>query len=163
MPDRIGVYPGSFDPPTLGHLDMIERAARMFDKLIVAVAKNSEKSSMFTADERKEMLRDITGHIKNITIDHFTGLTVDFAHSKGSFTLIRGLRAISDFEYELTMASTNRKMRPEVDTIILMPNENFMFISSRLVKEIAQLGGDVSPFLPKSVISKLHAKLKRIS
>ncbi len=161
MAERIGVYPGSFDPPTLGHLDMIERAARMFDRLIVAVAKNSEKSSLFTADERKEMLREVTGHIKNISIDHFKGLTVDFAHEVGSFTLVRGLRAISDFEYELTMASTNRKMRPEVDTVILMPNENYMFISSRLVKEIAMLGGDVTPFLPKVVIGKLHEKLKK--
>lgn len=160
MAERIGVYPGSFDPPTLGHLDMIDRAARLFDTLIVAVARNSEKNSLFTADERKAMLREVTGHIPNIVIDHFTGLTVDFAHSRGSFTLVRGLRAISDFEYELTMASTNRKMRPEVDTVILMPNEDYMFISSRLVKEIAVLGGDVSPFLPKSVVDHLHKKLK---
>ncbi len=160
MAERIGVYPGSFDPPTLGHLDMIERAARLFDTLIVAVARNSEKNNLFTADERMAMLREVTGHIGNIKIDYFRGLTVDFARQRGSYTLVRGLRAISDFEYELTMASTNRKMRPEVDTVILMPNENFMFISSRLVKEIAQLGGDVSPFLPKTVVAHLHAKLK---
>jgi pantetheine-phosphate adenylyltransferase len=163
MPERIGVYPGSFDPPTLGHLDMIERAARLFDKLIVAVARNSEKNCLFTADEREDMLRQVTRHIPNIEIDHFKGLTVDFAHEIGSFTLVRGLRAISDFEYELTMASTNRKMRPEVDTVILMPNENYMFISSRLVKEIVQLGGDVSPFLPELVVQRLHDKLKKKS
>jgi pantetheine-phosphate adenylyltransferase len=161
MPERIGVYPGSFDPPTFGHLDMIRRAAKLFDLLIVAVARNTDKHGMFMTDERKEMLREITKDIPNVRIDHFSGLTVDFARDNGAHALVRGLRAISDFEYELAMAATNRKLRPDCDTLILMPSEEYMFISSRLVKEIAMLGGDVSPFLPPTVLKRLKTKLNR--
>lgn len=159
MPEQIVMYPGSFDPPTFGHLDLIGRAAQVFDKLIVAVTRNSEKNSLFTADERIEMLRENTGQLGNVEVDHFTGLTVDFARERGAVVLIRGIRAVSDFEYELTMAATNRKMYPDCDTISFMPTEQFMFISSRLVKEIAQLGGDVSQFVAPNVVKRLQDKL----
>ena len=159
MPERIGVYPGSFDPPTLGHLDLIERASAFFDTLIIAVAKNTEKNSLFTADERIEMLEEITEGMDNVRIDFFTGLTVDFARDNGAMALIRGLRAVSDFEYEMTMAATNRKMYKNCDTISFMPTEQYMFISSRLVKEIAQLGGDASQFVPPSVAKRLQQKI----
>lgn len=159
MSNRIGVYPGSFDPPTLGHLDLIERAAAFFDTLIVAVAKNTEKNSLFTTDERKEMLAEITKDMPNVRIDHFTGLTVDFAREHGAIALVRGLRAVSDFEYEMMMAATNRNMYKKCDTISFMPTEQYMFISSRLVKEIAQLGGDASQFVPPSVAELLRKKV----
>ena len=159
MSERIGVYPGSFDPPTLGHLDLIQRAALLFDTLIVAVASNTEKDSLFTADERKEMLREITKDIGNVKVDHFTGLTVDFARQHGALALVRGLRAVSDFEFEMTMAATNRNMYPRCDTISFMPTEQYMFISSRLIKEIAQFGGDISQFVPPPVLKRLEERL----
>ena len=159
MPNRIGVYPGSFDPPTLGHLDLIERAAAFFDTLIVAVARNTEKNSLFTVDERIEMLEEITSGIDGVKIDFFVGLTVDFAREHGAIALVRGLRAVSDFETEMTMAATNRKMYKNCDTISFMPTEQYMFISSRLVKEIAQLGGDASQFVPPSVAERLRQKI----
>lgn len=159
MPERIAVYPGSFDPPTLGHVDIIERAAKLFDHLVVAVAKNSEKHSLFNADERLEMLREMTGHVKNVEVVNFHGLTVDLARQRGAIALIRGLRAISDFEYEMTMAAANSKLYPDCDTISLMPSERFMFISSKLVKEIVQLGGDASAFVHPSVMVRMKAKM----
>ncbi len=159
MPNRIGVYPGSFDPPTLGHLDLIERAAAFFDTLIVAVARNTEKNSLFTVDERIEMLEEITSGMDSVKIDFFVGLTVDFARDHGAIALVRGLRAVSDFETEMTMAATNRKMYKNCDTISFMPTEQYMFISSRLVKEIAQLGGDASQFVPPSVAERLRKKI----
>ena len=159
MADRVAMYPGSFDPPTFGHLDIIQRASKVFDKVIVAVAHNTEKSGLFTVDERIEMLKDITGDIDNVSIDYFTGLTVDYARDHGVIVLIRGLRAVSDFEYELTMAATNRRMYPDCDTISFMPSEQYMFISSRLVKEIAHLGGDVSQFVPPTAVARLDEKI----
>ena len=159
MPERIGVYPGSFDPPTLGHLDLIERASAFFDTLIVAVARNTEKNSLFSVDERIEMLEEITAEMDNVRIDYFTGLTVDFARENNAIALVRGLRAVSDFETEMTMAATNRKMYKNCDTISFMPTEQYMFISSRLVKEIAQLGGDASQFVPPSVAKRLQQKI----
>ena len=159
MPERTGVYPGSFDPPTLGHLDLIVRAAAFFDTLIVAVAKNTEKNSLFSADERIEMLKEITTGMDNVRIDFFTGLTVDFAREHGAIALVRGLRAVSDFEYEMMMAATNRNMYKNCDTISFMPTEQYMFISSRLVKEIAQLGGDASQFVPPGVAERLRQKV----
>ena len=159
MPERIGVYPGSFDPPTLGHLDLIERASAFFDTLIVAVARNTEKNSLFSVDERIEMLEEITAEMDNVRIDYFTGLTVDFARENNAIALVRGLRAVSDFETEMTMAATNRKMYKNCDTISFMPTEQYMFISSRLVKEIAQLGGDASQFVPPNVAKRLNQKV----
>lgn len=158
MAKKIGLYPGSFDPPTFGHVDIIERAARVFDTLIVAVAWNSEKSGLFTPDERKDMLSGVTAHIPNVKVKSFQGLTVDVAREWKAVAIIRGLRAVSDFEYELTMAATNRRMNPDVDTISFMPSEQYMFISSRLVKEIAQLGGDVSHFVHPDVVKRLKQK-----
>lgn len=160
MAERTGLYPGSFDPPTLGHLDLIARAAKVFDRLIVAVAWNSEKSGLFRPAERMEMLEEITSSIENVEISNFRGLTVDFAKEHDAVAIIRGLRAVSDFEYELTMAATNRRMYPHCDTISFMPSERYMFISSRLVKEICQLGGDVGQFVPPIVLKRLNEKLQ---
>lgn len=159
MSDRTAVYPGSFDPPTFGHLDIIERAAKVFDVLIVAVIRNAEKNSLFSADERIEMLREMTAGLASVEVIHFSGLTVDLARERNAVALVRGLRAVSDFEYELTMAATNRKMNPDCDTVSFMPAEQYMFISSRLVKEIAQLGGEVGQFVPETVVNRLKEKL----
>ncbi len=159
MAERTAIYPGSFDPPTLGHLDLVERAAKMFDHLIVAVARNTEKHSLFSTDERINMLKEITANISNVEITHFTGLIVNLARERNASALIRGLRAVSDFENEMTMAATNRKMYPQVDTIRFMPSEQYMFISSRLVKEIVQLGGNVDQFVHPIVAKHLAAKL----
>lgn len=160
MSKRTAVYPGSFDPPTFGHLDIIERAAKVFDVLIVAVIRNTEKDSLFSADERIEMLSEMTSGIANVEVLHFSGLTVDLARERKAVALVRGLRAVSDFEYELTMAATNRKMYPDCDTISFMPAEQYMFVSSRLVREIAQLGGEVDLFVPETVVNRLKEKLK---
>ena len=159
MGERTAIYPGSFDPPTLGHLDLVERAAKMFDHLIVAVARNTEKHSLFSTDERIEMLKEITVEIPNVEITHFTGLIVNLARERNASALVRGLRAVSDFENEMTMAATNRRMYPQVDTISFMPSEQYMFISSRLVKEIVQLGGNVDQFVHPIVAKHLAAKL----
>jgi pantetheine-phosphate adenylyltransferase len=161
MADRCAVYPGSFDPPTNGHVDLIERAAKIFDTLVIAVAWNSEKSGLFTPDERVEMLKEVTAHVPNLQYVNFQGLTVDLAKQHQAVAIIRGLRAVSDFEYEMTMAGTNRRMYPDCDTISFMPSEEYIFISSRLVKEIATLGGNVSQFVPEYVEQRLKEKLGR--
>ena len=158
MSKRIAVYPGSFDPPTFGHLDLIERASKMFDQVIVAVASNNEKAALFTVDERKAMLRTITRTLKNVEIDSFRGLTVDFARERNAVALVRGLRVVSDFEYELTMAVTNRKLNSGIDTVCLMPSESYMLLSSRIIKEVVQFGGDVTEFVPNEVKKCLLAK-----
>ena len=158
MSNRIGLYPGSFDPPTNGHLDLMGRAAHLFDTLIVAVAYNNEKSGLFDVQERMDMIRLITTDIPNIEVTSFRGLTVDYAKKFGALAIVRGLRAISDFENEMTMAMMNQKMCPEVDTVSLMPSEPYMFLSSRLVKEIAMFDGDISAFLHPEVAKRLHAK-----
>lgn len=159
MSERIALYPGSFDPPTLGHLDLIRRAAKIFDRLIVAVATNSEKSSLFSVEERMEMLRVITEDVPGVEVTAFHGLTAEFATQRGAVAIVRGLRAISDFEYEHSIAVTNRKINPEVDTVCLMPSEAYLFLSSRVVKEIARFGGDVSQFVPPFVQKRLSEKL----
>ncbi len=156
--ERKALYPGSFDPPTLGHLDLIERAAKMFDHVVVAIARNDAKTALFTIDERIEMLREMAGHLENVEITRFEGLTVDFARSIGAMALIRGLRVLSDFEYELSMAINNQKLNPEVDTVCLMPSEPFLFLSSRQVKEIAALGGRVDHCVTPEVEARLRAK-----
>lgn len=160
MANRVAIYPGSFDPPTLGHQDVIHRAAKMFDTLYVAVANNTSKNGTFSFEERAEMLRVCAQGSDNVEIVDFKGLIVDLARDLKAVALIRGIRAVSDFEYEMTMAATNRKMYPDCDTISFMPEEQFMFISSRLVKEIAILGGDVSHFVPphvaKALLTRLH-------
>lgn len=158
---RVALYPGSFDPPTFGHLDLIQRASRMFYRLIVAVADNDAKSCMFSVEERINMLRQVTNDLKNIEITSFNGLTAEFARQCGAMAVVRGLRVISDFEFELTMAITNRRLNPEIDTVCLMPSEPYLFLSSRLVKEVARHGGDVSMFVPPEVMPALMDKLEK--
>lgn len=159
MPERTAVYPGSFDPPTFGHIDLIKRAKKMFTNLIVAVAQNPRKKYMFTAEERCEMLRKITADIPDIEITSFCGLTAEFARERGAIAIVRGIRAMSDFEFEMTLAVTNQKLNPEADTVCLMPSEPHFFLSSRMVKEIAAFGGDTSQFVPPEVGEHLKRKL----
>lgn len=161
MSERVAVYPGSFDPPTYGHLDLIGRATKIFDHIVVAVARNREKEALFTVDERTAMLSEITKGMSRVEIASFEGLTVDFAHKCKAIALVRGLRVMSDFEFELTMAITNQKLNPEVDTVCLMPSEGYLLLSSRLVTEVAQLGGDVSEFVPPVVAEHIRARLGR--
>jgi len=155
------IYPGSFDPLTLGHMDLIERASHIFDQVIVAVGVNSRKKTVFSADERIAMVKASVKGMKNVKVDAFDGLLVDYARSKDVHVLLRGLRAFSDFEYEFQMALANRKMASEIEMIFLMPKESFSYISSSTVREIAERGGDVSPFVPQVVKRFLDKKMKR--
>ena len=158
---RTAVYPGSFDPITNGHLDVIQRAARLFDRVIVAVAINESKTPMFTMAQRKELTTRAVGHLKNVEVDTFTGLLVDYVASKGGEAVIRGLRAVSDFEFEFQLALMNRKLNEKVETIFMMPKESYTFISSRMIKEVARLGGDISSFVPRDVEQALQKKVGR--
>jgi len=154
------IYPGSFDPVTNGHLDLIKRAARIFNTVIVGVATKTQKKALFTPRERLEMLKETTKGIKNITIELFDGLVIEYARQKKVKVLVRGLRMISDFEYELQMALTNRRLAQDIETIFLMPSEGYSFLSSALIKEAAALGADLSSFVPSSVALRLKKKLK---
>lgn len=158
---RIAVYPGSFDPITYGHLDIIERAADLFDKVIVAVSVNSSKKPLFTIEERVEMIAAECRHIKNVEVKHFNGLLVDFAVQNNARSIVRGLRAVSDFEYEFQMALTNRKLNAQLETIFLVSQPKYSFLSSSIVKEIASLGGDISGFVSQNVASRLHTKYRQ--
>jgi len=155
---RIAVYPGSFDPITYGHLDIIERAAALFDKVIVAVSVNSSKKPLFTIEERVEMITAECQHLKNVEVRYFSGLLVDFAVQNNACSIVRGLRAVSDFEYEFQMALTNRKLNAQLETIFLVSQPKYSFLSSSIVKEIASLGGDISGFVSQNVASRLHTK-----
>jgi pantetheine-phosphate adenylyltransferase len=155
------VYPGSFDPLTNGHLDLIERSLRIFDELIVAVVTNPAKMALFTEPERVEMIREATRGLRHIEIMVFEGLLVDFVTKVGARSIIRGLRAVSDFEYEFQMALMNRKLREEVETVFLMPHEAYSYISSRLIKEVAGYGGTVTGLVPPGVEKRLAAKFPR--
>jgi pantetheine-phosphate adenylyltransferase len=155
---RIALYPGTFDPITLGHVDIIKRALRIFDELIVAVAENPEKSPLFSVKDRIELIRDAVQEFKGVEVTSFNDLTARFARSIKAAVIIRGLRAVSDFEFEFQMALMNRKMEPSIETVFLMPNEKYSYLSSSLIKDIARRGGDVSCFVPESVKTKL-AKL----
>jgi len=157
---RVAVYPASFDPITNGHLDLIGRAARLFDEVIVAVATNVTKQPLFTLEERIEMIESATRDIPNVRIDSMSGLTVDYARERGSLILIRGLRALADFEYEFQLAVMNRRLAPEVDTMFLMTAEENFYVSSSLVKEVASLGGDVSGLVPDSVRRALERRYR---
>ena len=159
MTNRIAIYPGSFDPPTNGHLDLITRASKIFDTLIVAVAQNDAKLCLFSESERIDMLTQITRHLPNIKVSAFHSLTAHFAAECSAIAIVRGLRVISDFEFELTMAITNQRLNPAVDTVCLLPSEPYIFLSSRLVKEIAGHGGDITPFVPKEVLRKLMDRI----
>jgi pantetheine-phosphate adenylyltransferase len=156
---RRAIYPGSFDPITNGHLDVLQRAAGLFDDLIVAVAKDNSKQSLFTVEERVSLLQAATEHIPNLRVMPFEGLLVDFARQQKAMALVRGLRAVSDFEFEFQLALMNRKLEPNLETMFLMPREELTYISSRLVKEIARLGGNVNQFVPPHVVAALKAKL----
>ncbi len=158
---RRAIYPGSFDPVTNGHLDVVDRARKLFDEVIVAVAHNEGKEPLFSLADRLEMLRGTIGKFKNVEIAPLDGLLVDFAVARKAIAIVRGLRAVSDFEFEFQMALMNRKLEPAVETIFLMPKEDYTYLSSRIVKEIATLGGDVTKFVPRRVAAALRKKLKR--
>lgn len=165
MAKRTAIYPGTFDPVTLGHLDVLERASKIFDKVIVSVAKSTSKSTLFTYEERIKLMNMAAAKIKNVSVEGFDGLLVEYARRKKASAIIRGLRAISDFEYEFMMALTNRKIAPDIETVFLMPGEKFSFISSTLVREIAKYNGDLSHFVPnivtKSISKKHHFSMKK--
>ena len=158
---RRAIYPGSFDPVTKGHLDVVERARKLFDEVIVAVAYNENKQPLFNVDDRVRMLREALGDIENVRVEVMAGLLVEFAASQQAIAIVRGLRAVSDFEFEFQMALMNRKISANVETIFLMPREDYTYLSSSIVKEIARLGGDVSAFVPKAVSAALAAKFNR--
>jgi len=158
---RRAIYPGSFDPVTNGHLDVIERARKLFDEVVVAVASNDEKQPLFGLQERLDLLQQTIGQIDSIRIAQFDGLLVEFALEQKAVAVIRGLRAVSDFEFEFQMALMNRKLEGAVETIFLMPKEEYTYLSSRIIKEIARLGGDVSGFVPAPVAKALKSKFGR--
>lgn len=158
MKSVLAIYPGSFDPVTNGHLDLIERGAKIFDRLSVAVLHNQDKRPLFSVEERVEMLREVTRRWANVDVDVFDGLLVEYAERRGAQVLLRGIRAISDYEYELQMALMNRKLKPGIETVFMMPAEAYSYLSSRLVKEVFNLGGDISKLVPSLVIERLRAK-----
>ena len=159
MNKGIAIYPGSFDPPTNGHLDLIQRGSKIFEELVVAILRNSEKSPMFSVAERLAMLRELTADLKNVRIDTFNGLMVEYAKSIDAVCILRGIRAISDYEYELQMALMNRKLEPTLETVFMMPADKYSYVSSRLVREVAQAGGPVKGLVPEVVEQKLQEKL----
>ena len=153
------MYPGSFDPLTNGHLDLIDRSVRLADKLIIAVLRNEQKQALFTVEERIQIVREVLGARPDIEVTSFDGLLVDFAAQCGASVIIRGIRAVSDYEYELQMALMNRRLRPEIETVFLMASEAHSFVSSRLVKEVIGLGGNISGLVPRSVEVRLRERL----
>lgn len=159
----IAIYAGSFDPITNGHLDLIQRGSRLFDRLIVSILRNETKEPLFSAEERMEMLREVVGVYPNVEVDSFNGLLVDHAAAHSATVLLRGIRAISDYEYELQMALMNRRLRPEIETVFMMANEAYSFISSRLVKEVFGLGGSIQGLVPPAVEARLHRHLSKIT
>jgi pantetheine-phosphate adenylyltransferase len=159
MKTSVAIYPGSFDPVTNGHLDLIERGEKMFDRLIVAVLKNVDKQPLFTVSERVEMLREVTRKWDAVEVDVFEGLLVDYARARGAGVILRGIRAISDYEYELQMALMNRKLEPRLETVFMLPGETYSYLSAKLVREIAQLGGPLTGLVPTVVEQRLRAKV----
>ena len=158
---RVAVYPGSFDPITSGHVDIINRIARQYDQVIVLVAQSSQKNSMFTAEERKELIEKSLSHLHNVKVDIFGGLTVDYMKKVNSKVIIRGLRAVVDFEYELTMANMNRKIAPEIETLLVFASPEFYYVSSRGIKELALNNGPLKDLVPDCVIKALEEKKKK--
>ena len=158
MSERLAVYPGTFDPLTNGHVDIILRGARLFDRIIVAILINPEKSPLFSVEERVETAHEVFKTYPNVEVDTFDGLLVDYARRKRAQVIVRGLRAISDFEYELQMALMNRRLSPDVETVFMMPAEAYTYLSSRLVKEVFALGGSMTGLVPEAVETRLHRK-----
>jgi len=156
--DRVAVYPGSFDPLTNGHVDIIERGTRLFDRVIVAILSNAGKSPLFSLKERVKILQEVFGGTPKVEIDTFEGLLVDYARGKGAHAIVRGLRGVSDFEYEMQMALMNRHLMPDVETVFMMPAEQYTYVSSRLIKEVAGLGGSVTGLVPDVVEARLAAR-----
>jgi len=156
---RTVIYPGSFDPFTNGHLDVVRRAARIFDQVVVAVARNEAKQPLFSVEERTDLVRQACAGLPNVEADSFDSLLVNYVVRRGACAVVRGLRAVSDFEFEFQLALMNRRLNEQVETLFLTPKDTYTFVSSRIVKEIARLGGDVSPFVPEQVKSALKAKL----
>lgn len=154
------VYPGTFDPVTYGHIDLIKRAVKIFDTVIIAVARNADKGPLFTSQERVNLLKEATKGIKGVVIEDFDGLVVNYVRQKGASVMIRGLRMISDFEYEFQMALTNRKLAPDIETIFMMPSESYSYLSSKLIKEAFALGANVKAFVPGFVTKALAKKLR---
>jgi pantetheine-phosphate adenylyltransferase len=161
MPERVALYPGSFDPLTNGHLDILFRSRRLADRVIVAILQNDSKKTLFSVEERLEMIREIVGADPGVSVRSFSGLLVDFAAQSGATLLVRGLRAISDYEYELQMALMNRRLAPAIETVFLMAKEEYSYVSSRLVKEVARLGADVSGLVPEPIRHRLEERLPR--
>jgi pantetheine-phosphate adenylyltransferase len=158
---RYAIYPGSFDPLTNVHVAIIQRGLKLFDRLVVAVANNPQKAPLFTVDERKQLIEEAFGHDPRIEIDSFDALLTDYARQKGISTILRGLRAVSDFDYEFQIANMNRQLMPEMETVFVMTGEDYFFVSARLVREVATFGGDVSSFVPKNVAEGLRKKFRR--
>jgi len=159
MKNVLAIYPGSFDPVTNGHLDLIERGARIFGRLIVSILRNLDKEPLFTIDERVEMLREVTRPWPNVEVEVFSGLLVEYAQVRGANVILRGIRAVSDYEYELQMAMMNRKLKPDLETVFMLPAVAYSYLSSRLVREIAQLGGPMTGLVPAAVEQRLRAKV----
>ncbi|MEW5761791.1 MAG: pantetheine-phosphate adenylyltransferase [Bacillota bacterium] len=158
---RTAVYPGSFDPVTYGHMDVIHRAANLFDKLIVAISRRTGKTPLFSLEERRAMLEAVLASYRNVEVDVYDGLTVHYVRRRGGQAIVRGLRAISDFDYEFTMALTNKKLAPEIETVFLMTEARYSFISSSIIKEVAALQGCLADFVPPPVEKMLRAKFSR--
>jgi pantetheine-phosphate adenylyltransferase len=156
---KVAIYPGSFDPPTNGHVYIAKRCAQVFDGLVVAIARNVQKTPLFTEPERLEMLREVLGGDGRIEVDAFDGLLVDYAKRRGASVIVRGLRAVADFEYEFQMANMNRKLAPGIETLFMMTGEEHFYVSAQLVREVAMLGGSVTGLVPPQVEARLHAKL----
>ncbi len=156
----VAIYPGSFDPITCGHLDVIERGARLCDRLIVSILRNEAKSPLFTIEERMKMLSEVTTPYPNVEVDCFDGLLADYAMRRGARAIIRGIRAISDYEYELQMALMNRRLQPELETVFLLAGEQYSFVSSKLVKEVISLGGNIAGLVPPTVEKRLRERLR---
>ena len=159
MKNVLAIYPGSFDPVTNGHLDLIERGTKIFDRLVVAILGNLDKDPLFTLDERVEMLREVTRPWPSVEIDVFSGLLVDYARLRQANVILRGIRAVSDYEYELQMALMNRKLNPQLETVFMMPALSYIFLSSRLVRELAHLGASLTGLVPPAVEERLRAKV----